>query len=65
MYARMYECGQIAIRTHDQDRHTNGTHDQARTRTGTPAPEKGGTPAKRENKICDCWEIYTQKMKKS
>ena len=31
MFARAYDCGQIGIRTHDHDRHTNGTHDQ-RTR---------------------------------
>ena len=27
IYARAYDCGQIVIRTHDHDRHTNGTHD--------------------------------------
>ena len=31
MYARAYECGQIAIRTHDKDRHTNGTHDNRKS----------------------------------
>ena len=24
MYARVYDCGQIVIRTHDHDQHTNG-----------------------------------------
>ena len=27
MYARESDCGQIIIRTHDHDQHTNGTHD--------------------------------------
>ena len=27
IYARAYDCGQIVIRTHDHDQHTNGTHD--------------------------------------
>lgn len=27
MYARVYDCGQIVISTHDHDQHTRGTHD--------------------------------------
>ena len=39
MYARAYECGQIAIRTHDKDRHTTSTPTEHKT-TG-----KAGKPA--------------------
>ena len=45
MYARAYECGQIAIRTHDKDRHTTSTRPEHTTtgkerntgNTGKPA----------------------------
>ena len=33
MYARAYECGQIAIRTHDKDRHTTSTPTEHTTGT--------------------------------
>ena len=62
MYARMYDCGQIGIRTHDHDKRTNGTQD---TKGREETTGKGRNTGKHKNKIYYCCEIYTQKMKKS
>ena len=43
MYARMYDSGQIVIRT--QDRHTSGTHDHRKR-------EEHRTPAEKPEYIC-------------
>ena len=42
IYTRAYECGQIVIKTHAHDKHTNGTQDT----TG-----KGRNQAKREKPL--------------
>ena len=52
-------------RTHDHDRHTNGTQDT----TGTRQPEKRGTPAKRKKPEYICMiagnaKKYKKKLKK-
>lgn len=58
MYARMYDC-------QDSTSDTRRTHYQnTEHHWNTRPPEKGGTPATRKDKICDCGEICTQKMKK-
>ena len=59
MYARMYDSGQIVIRTHD--RHTAGTQDTNRTRSAGTRP-----PAKRKNlNIYVCLQTMKKKYKKS
>ena len=60
VYARAYECGQIAIRTHDKDRHTTSTRPEQDHRNTRP-PEKGV----KQNKFCDCEKICTRSIKKS
>ena len=39
IYARAYECGQIAIRTHDHDQHTTSkpTEHKTTSKAGKPA----------------------------
>ena len=55
MYARAYDCGQIVIRTHDHDQHTNGhtngTHDHNRKESNH----------KHKNKICLYYRYDCQK----
>ena len=60
MYARVYDSGQIVIRTHDQ--RTTGTQD---TR-GTRPPEKGGTQAKQNLLLLgDLHDNNEKKVKKN
>ena len=41
MYARASDCGQIIIRTHDHDQHTNGTQDTAGTHDNRKREDSG------------------------
>ena len=61
IYARVSDCGQIIIRTHDQDRHTTGTGPPEHTTTG-----KGRTQEKRKNlNIYVCLQAMKKSQKKS
>ena len=64
MYARAYECGQIAIRTHDKDQHTTGTGPPEHTTTGK---ERNTGKAEKPVYIClitDNEKKYKKKLKK-
>ena len=60
IYARAYNCGQIVIRTHDQDRHTNGTHDNRKREDSS----KAGKPAY-IGKFADNEKKVQKKVKKN
>ena len=51
MYARAYECGQIAIRTHDKDRHTTSTPTEHTTTNKAGKPAYIGKFADNEKKV--------------
>ena len=57
MYARMYDSGQIVIRTHDQ--HTNGTQDtsgKGRNTGKTKFMIAGRSTRKNEKKLKKVWK---------
>lgn len=66
VYARVYDCGQIVIRTHDQDQdqHTTGHGTPPEHTAGTQQPEKGGTREARKQNLRFSGDPHTINKKK-